>query len=195
MFVDTGTSNVFVMERSESQDEKQFPDTRRSIDDDAGSDETGSQGKPPAIKKRRKSEDSGSSLQERWDEMFERLRRYKEAKGNCNVPNRYEHFICATQPKWYPFSFCFVLSYHFSNDTRSFVWRMQVSRRSSIRFLGYVRAAAEIWEMLEVRKISHTFLFPYSVNTTPAIQGINLWGEYFVSTDSSESAETYEFGF
>ena len=65
--------------------------------DDSGSrrerdanSETGSDLKPPPTKKRKKSsqEESSSTLQERWDEMFERLRRYKETKGNCNVPNR-----------------------------------------------------------------------------------------------------------
>lgn len=78
-----------------SQDEKaKFNVTRRSrSESEAGSEATTSDSKPAAVKKRKKStsEDSssGSTLQERWDEMFERLRRYKDTKGNCNVPNRY----------------------------------------------------------------------------------------------------------
>ena len=72
-----------------SQDEKvAFNETRRPRSESEAGSDAGSEARPPAIKKRRRSDDSGSSLQERWDEMFERLRRYKEAKGNCNVPNR-----------------------------------------------------------------------------------------------------------
>lgn len=79
------------------------PDNRRRpavSEVDAGND-TGD-----TAKKRRKSEDSSSSLQERWEEMFERLRRYKETKGNCNVPNRYPEdpqlgFWVSTQRRQY----------------------------------------------------------------------------------------------
>jgi hypothetical protein len=44
----------------------------------------------PQSKKRRRSsiDETSSTLQERWDEMFDRLRAYKDANGNCNVPNR-----------------------------------------------------------------------------------------------------------
>ena len=77
------------MSMEASQDDKAtFIDTRRSRSESEAGSETGSEARPPSMKKRRKSEDSGSSLQERWDEMFDRLRRFKEAKGHCNVPNR-----------------------------------------------------------------------------------------------------------
>ena len=61
--------------------------TRRSS---IGSEEADSDPDRPLSKKRRRTpaEDTSSTLQERWDEMFERLRVYKEANGNCNVPNR-----------------------------------------------------------------------------------------------------------
>jgi hypothetical protein len=44
----------------------------------------------PHSQKRRRSttDETSSTLQERWDEMFDRLRTYKDANGNCNVPNR-----------------------------------------------------------------------------------------------------------
>lgn len=76
--------------------EKDTAQRRSSASAAAGSEsgsETTAQQRPSALKKRKRSAsdatDSASTLQERWGEMFERLKAYKEETGNCNVPNRY----------------------------------------------------------------------------------------------------------
>lgn len=74
-----------------SQDDKErFEDSRRPRTESESESEPKSAAKQRPTKKRKKTspDETGSTLQERWDEMFERLRRYKEAKGSCNVPNR-----------------------------------------------------------------------------------------------------------
>lgn len=78
------------MEASQNGKEE-FEKTGRPRSESETESDAGSHAKQETTKKRRKSstDESGSTLQERWDEMFERLRRYKEDKGNCNVPNRY----------------------------------------------------------------------------------------------------------
>lgn len=40
-------------------------------------------------KKRRRKGEGQQGLQERWDEMFQRLVEYRKKNGNCLVPNRY----------------------------------------------------------------------------------------------------------
>ena len=80
-----------VMEGSEDDKDKHDKTRRSRSESEAGSVYSEEDARRPTSKKRRKSssDEPGSTLQERWDEMFERLRRYKETKGNCNVPNRY----------------------------------------------------------------------------------------------------------
>ena len=80
---------LMVMEASQN-DEQKLEDRRRRRPND-GSETESETGQRPT-KKRKSSPsgaDTGSSLQERWDEMFERLRAFKEETGTCNVPNRY----------------------------------------------------------------------------------------------------------
>jgi hypothetical protein len=80
-----------MMETCEGNDGEGQDDGRRPHRSD-----TGGSGKPEGetkARKRKKPSDGvttgGSTLHERWEEMFERLRAFKEKTGHCNVPNRY----------------------------------------------------------------------------------------------------------
>jgi len=95
------TSRTF-MDASSKDDQEEEVAPSRQIDissprqfGSSGSTTGSDTNSASSTRKRRRSLSSGggetgSTLQERWDEMFERLRKYKEEHGSCNVPNRYD---------------------------------------------------------------------------------------------------------
>ena len=88
-----------VQDRSEDEDDDKKPAASTGEDKKRRSDELSSPTTRAARKPRKESVQSltiaaasslsgGVSLQEKWEEMYNKLKSFKEANGHCNVPNR-----------------------------------------------------------------------------------------------------------